>query len=522
VDNEWVLHKGDVPTTKLMPKWDSYTSPTLPDNVYLGADLAKHGLVPTGWGVMEGHGYKYTKNATTGQWDKVGHQNKPYTPPAPTVSKPSSYSSYSAPPPPPAWKPQPITLAANRKGVTDFDKHPSTDYAGFHGKAFTQDGDVVEGGSVRVLKVKGADGEDYYECMFKVTHPYGAAAQSYGTGSSESLSFRQRSMKAGVMKDNGKEHVEQVKTRIHKGDGHTVEVGASGAATNMVRMRAKSLAGLNTAMDDFSKQIGADLRKPPEIEDLKLQAKARLAAKFDPAAFGKGMQAAATPDQQKAVINDIFDAQAKKHPVLAKALEDAKELEVYPGHKTLYSKSLGKHMAEQWGALYHDGSPPADIAASIVGETGLMSSMKRFNSGVFTTGMSTSTDFRTGGADGVFMRVAKDAPTKAAGGSFRAVIDTEKVMGRLDWWAFDHDNYGRADYKNYESRWSVPDQKKTGYPSSGNEVMAPHGVPPSAFKQFIVSSESYRKEILAALEAKGIKEINGTPIAKFVVKGSNY
>lgn len=402
-------------------------------------------------------------------------------------------------------------------GSVRYSSRAAEHYHGFHGQGFVQDADAIEGGSVRVVKVNGHDGE-YFEAVFKVTTPFGDKARTYGTENKAEWIFRQRETRNGVLHDLAHSESMPNASRVRRGAraGNTVEIGTMGALNNQVRIRAKSLAELDAQMTDFSKHVGLDLQKEPTREDIELQAKARLAAKFDPATYGSRMQSVTTPEQHRQVIEEVFAAQAAKHPVLHDALKDVRVEEVYPGHKTLYSESLGKHLGKQWKAMYHDGNPPAELAAKIVGDTGLMSSVKRYNSGVFTTGMSTNADFRTGGADGVFMRVAKTTPS-SAGGRFRAVIDTTKVMGRMDWWAFNHDNYGRAGYREYQQRWSVPEQTApSSRANSSNEVMAPHGVPPSAFKKFIVSDESYRQRVLAELRKMGVTQINGQSVDEFV------
>jgi SPP1 gp7 family putative phage head morphogenesis protein len=392
------------------------------------------------------------------------------------------------------------------------------DFAGFHGRGFVQDSDAIEGGSVRVVKVSGANGE-YFEAVFKVTSPYGNTARKFGPDRAPQWSFRKRDLVNGELRDTGPTQEMPNPAQVRRGAKSTVEIGASGALTNQVRIRAKSLSDLDATMQEFSGHLGVDLSKQPDRADIELQAKARLAAKFDPKEFGRRMQGAATPAEQRDIVESVFAAQVRQHPMLKDALADVKITEVYPGHHTLYSETLGKHMAKKWGSMYHDGDPPAAIAAKIVGQSGLMSSVKRYQSGVFTTGMSTSDDFGTGGADGVFMRVDTAAsPSGSNGSNFRAVIDTKQVMGRLDWWAFDHDNYGRAGYGQYGDRWSIPQQMMTSSPNGTNEVMATHGVPPSAFKKFIVPDPTYRNEVLVELRRQGINEINGVPVADFVVQ----
>jgi SPP1 gp7 family putative phage head morphogenesis protein len=399
------------------------------------------------------------------------------------------------------------------------------DFNGFHGQGFVQDADAIEGGTVRVVRVQGHDGKEYYEAVFKVTAPYGEQARKFGTSDRQQWPFRGRQVRNGKMVDlhESDGHASSNKSRVRTEGRQTFEIGLDGALANQVRVRAPSLEALDDAMGKFSRHIGANTQIEPTRADLELQAKARVAAKYDPKTFGSLMTRARTVEDQLDAIEQVFAAQARKHPELHDVVEDAEIREVYPGHRVLYSETLGKTLAQKFGAMYHDGNPPAEVAASIVGDTGLMSSAKRYHSGVFTRGMSTGTDFGTGGADGVFMRLSKDAPS-SSGGNFRAVIDTEKVMGRLDWWAFDFDNYGTSSYgatgsrEGYQKRFSVPEMKR-GSATYGNEVMAPQGIPPSAFKKFIVTDQSYRRKVLEELRNKGITEINGQPIEQFVTTG---
>jgi SPP1 gp7 family putative phage head morphogenesis protein len=385
-----------------------------------------------------------------------------------------------------AIAPAPAPTAAAPGAIRYASIHPDH-FGGFHGRGFVQDADAIEGGSVRVVKVRGHDGAEYFEAVFKVTSPFGDKARAYGTEAQSDWAFRQRELRNGVLHDLA--HTESMPNASRS--AAELEPATRSRSEPPARSPTRSACARRVWPSSIprwatSPSTSASTSPRSRSAELELQAKARLAAKFDPKTFGSSMQSVTTPEQHRQVIEDVFAAAAQRHPVMLEALKDVRVEEVYPGHKTLYSEALGKHLGKQWKAMYHDGNPPAELAAKIVGDTGLMSSVKRYNSGVFTTGMSTSADFRTGGADGVFMRVAKTTPS-SAGGRFRAVIDTTKVMGRMDWWAFNHDNFGRAGYREYQQRWPVPEQTApTSRANASNEVMATHGVPPSAFKKFIV------------------------------------
>lgn len=508
VGDKWVLHKGGVPASQLVPKHQHGVHHDLADKYALGQQLADKGLVTTGLGVMEGHGYIFQKKGD--YWVKTHFLGTNVEVPSYTPSVPST-------PPPATWTPPKIELAPNRKGVHSFDAHPSSEYKGLHGKAFEMDGDVVEGHSVRAVKVKGADGEDYYECVFKMTHAYTNALATYAPGSPSSWMFRERSVVGGVLKDkSGKENnpTSTIKRRMKVEGGTTTEIGSGGAMQNVVRIRAKNLKELDEAMDRLSKHVGADLRKKPEQADRELANKARLCSKFDPQSFGPAMNRATTPELQRQVIEDHWARLSKAHPIMQKALADMQTVEVFPGHVAGYSKTLGKHIAETYPSLYSTSQAPADIAA-LVAENGMLASSKRFNSGIFTTGMSTERDFETGGADGVFIRVSKQREEADSWSNFTVIYDTEKVLGRTDWWGFNFDNYGRSGYDSYGSRWSVPGMKR-GDAESGNEVMPMYGVPTSAIKKLVCKDRTFRDSVLEKLRKKGITKVNGVPIEEFV------
>jgi SPP1 gp7 family putative phage head morphogenesis protein len=528
----WTLYKGDVPAASLVPGYNPATAPALSATYSYATPLIEKGLVTVGDGVIAGHGYVYVKQPD-GSWVQTKAAGRAVA--APLPSTPSQHAptlAHSQPPTAPplaplrTWTPNAIELAANRRNVVDFTAHPSSHYAGMHGAGFSADGDAVEGGSVRVVKVRGADGSDYYEAVFKVTHPYGDRTRQFASGQGQWY-FRQRSLTSGVLTDNGHEVAQTRKSHVATGDGYHMEIGGDGAVRNAVRVRAKSLAALNGAVDDLGRHLGVDVRREVTDEDLRLQAKARLFAKLNPAGYAQGMRGVVTgpsrslrpggpPDDHRRMIEDGWAAVVRDHPWAQKALDDARVVEVYPGRKTLYSPSLGQRMGGEFGHMEHVGDAPPDIAASIISDTGLMSSHKRYNSGVFTQGMSTGEDFNTGGADGVFMRLRDKSHASSGSYNMTLEIDTAKVMGRLDWWAFNSDQYGAAGYTEYPGRWSAGDMRR-GRAGHSNEVMAPDGVPPSAIRRMLCRSEEYRDRVLASLRARGVTKINGRLIEDVVV-----
>jgi hypothetical protein len=87
VGAEWKLHDASgTPAEQLVKPWVPGKEPTLSDKYVLGADLAKHGLVPVAPGVMKGHGFKFVKDSS-GEWHKVMAEGQAYTAPIPVKPK---------------------------------------------------------------------------------------------------------------------------------------------------------------------------------------------------------------------------------------------------------------------------------------------------------------------------------------------------------------------------------------------------------------------------------------------------
>ena len=133
--------------------------------------------------------------------------------------------------------------------------------------------------------------------------------------------------------------------------------------------------------------------------------------------------------------------------------------------------------------------------------------------------MSTGRDFQTGGADSVFTRVLTNvADAKKSDRAFRFVVKPEE-LGRQDWYAFNADKYGNATKRAIAERITpakIMDEKYRM--SGGNEVMFQKGIPLSSIER-VVTNSSKRTELLAELQRRGIKTINGQAAEKFIVEG---
>jgi hypothetical protein len=187
---------------------------------------------------------------------------------------------------------------------------------------------------------------------------------------------------------------------------------------------------------------------------------------------------------------------------------------VAPGQIALYSDGLAEELREKGlVVLSHQGTPADDRLDSLL-RVGLLSSRERYHRGLMFKGMSTDQDFKTGGADSTFTRLAK-APTPALG---RMSVDIDPgEIGRLDAYAFNEDEYGQASEVSFERRMSMLEAGKRlgkGRMGLSNELMLQRSIDPRAIRAVGLPSVQ-REAAIQRYRDNGITEINGIPLEEF-------
>jgi hypothetical protein len=216
--------------------------------------------------------------------------------------------------------------------------------------------------------------------------------------------------------------------------------------------------------------------------------------------------------------------------------------EVYPGYFTVIDPSMAERM-HQAGAryLYSTSNNPERVWQQLTG--GQKSSLTRFQDGILIEGMSSSEDFNTGGGFCVFTRLVtesviqeakskKDEDNYWGGGdtSFNdwggerpyKLILNRKVLSRLDWYGHTDDEYGRSTGLTRENKGEHIIQEINSNYSSSNELMFPVGSDGSFVDFVVAGDEEEKKELIAFLKKKGIKEWNGKSLETFVRVGKKF
>jgi hypothetical protein len=202
--------------------------------------------------------------------------------------------------------------------------------------------------------------------------------------------------------------------------------------------------------------------------------------------------------------------------------------EVFPGHITVMNPAQAERYKELGVEYVFAGVGSKEAALAVLGSDGLMSSEERMSRGVFVAGLSTWEDFRTGGADYVFTRMAtKDAAgvdlaTAPFAGSFQIAYRPE-VLARTDWFGYSDDKYGNTrDPDTFHKRKYGEElidsigAARGGF-STGNEVMFQRGLSNDDVMHVFTQSEQNRAALLQDLNDAGVSQIGGRPLEEVVV-----
>lgn len=223
-------------------------------------------------------------------------------------------------------------------------------------------------------------------------------------------------------------------------------------------------------------------------------------------------------------LDDIISQEQIDVSQLAK-MELRKE---YNGYITYAIPGLSKDL-EKAGAkyVYHSVSREADVI-KIIESGGISSTMSRIRQGIeHPAGASMVADMGTGGADSAFTRVATGKAQRmeykfsdaSVHGDYQIKMSTE-VLERTDYYAFEWDKFGKvADIsKNGKSPLEFVKNMESDFGSS-NEIMFRNGIDSKYFTEIMCRTSQERLNLLSELRARGIMEINGIDIEKFVTVG---
>jgi hypothetical protein len=278
-------------------------------------------------------------------------------------------------------------------------------------------------------------------------------------------------------------------------------------------------------ISEYSQAFKEILGKEPSKEEIEKVAHLALLASLDPAAAARVVKV----DTDGLKLDDVRAAvQAAGFDPDSDRIKNLRFEEVYPGYFTVVDPALPDLLAKEGARYLYSTADNADRVVQML-TGGQKSSYARMAEGLVITGKSSSADFRTGGAFGVFTRLvtqsAIDNKKSFYGwyGSrpFKLVLD-RSLLGRTDWWGFNSDNYGKYTGLTKDNRSEHIIKTIQNSYGERNELMFPIGNDPAYVNYVVCESQGQKDQLIAAMKAAGLESFNGKPLEEFVRVGQQF
>ena len=242
---------------------------------------------------------------------------------------------------------------------------------------------------------------------------------------------------------------------------------------------------------------------------------------------------------------EIFKLDPSMKGLVAKWLPKMKLHEILPGKMRWSLPGLGDELKKKGliglavtmtGAWNQEER--FQRVASIL-SMGMLSSEQRWKNGINKTGLSSTMDFYTGGADSVFTQIVTKNNTSFGDynydGEIRFLISPD-ILDTITY-QYNYDSYGNRDInhaywvENYLDRPNIFEflQKQMVWFNGGNEVMVKDRIPPNYFTGIVVQNQYTKNELLNYLRKInlvqknefGIETIYSKPVNEFIHVGNS-
>lgn len=402
---------------------------------------------------------------------------------------------------------------------------------------------VYGSGGMVIHKIKDTSGVEHYEAKFKLTPDMYKQIANLSSMPVSTTKKRKYDKDAGIVQElhEAGHSVNDLAHDVHilKAGKYEIHISSSNAPYSSehqvsVRVPASSvktqplLQGLRKALTAVKTKAGADiphlgeLIQAPTEESLKLQTYRQLAFSRIPYSAYLKMSKKSPDVELKELTKALTD-----HGV---DLDKVKLVQAGNGHVTaVESGSYKKYFTNQTGMKHITHGSRINYLIDAIKRGSLVSHHARVAGGYDSPGGGmVSNDVEGGGSLSVFGRanyLANTYNSDNSGGFNVSVILAPQLMDRGDVKYASDDTYGWAKptggYASSMKKQSVLQALESGDMGSSNEIFWRHGVSATAFLGVHVSDESYRQQVLEKFQDAGITQVNGIPIADFVVTSHN-
>lgn len=149
-------------------------------------------------------------------------------------------------------------------------------------------------------------------------------------------------------------------------------------------------------------------------------------------------------------------------------------------------------------------------------------------------GRSVEQDFETGGANSVFLSILAKGPGRKYNEDPFAYTATNRsdvfveydsdILDRLDWYAYNNDNFGSTREEDLSERPSPVEffEAQNKVNNQQNEVCFPHAIQNKKIKRIVVEGTDSRNYLLERFVQEGVTHLNGQRIENIVVTKKKF
>jgi hypothetical protein len=224
----------------------------------------------------------------------------------------------------------------------------------------------------------------------------------------------------------------------------------------------------------------------------------------------------------------------KPYDVTAETLDELKLKEIAPGQTAYVWEGRSKHY-KKLGADHlfigiDNNTDSLKFMASLWSDTknqSFKASKVRDQENIAGGGASPEADAKTGGANGVFMRLVtkndKGTTNFIYGDAYKGkcyrIIFDPKILERTDWYAYHNDNFGSTNPNNWTSRLSVEEFIKNEKEDNlkSNEVMFRGRVGIENATGISCETSSMKQSLVDEFHRQSVYNINDKRVEDFIV-----
>ncbi|MBI3632016.1 MAG: hypothetical protein HY225_01030, partial [Candidatus Vogelbacteria bacterium] len=201
--------------------------------------------------------------------------------------------------------------------------------------------------------------------------------------------------------------------------------------------------------------------------------------------------------------------------------------EVLPGYFSMVENGRSAELMKTVPFLLYHRIYSNDTLSEVIKFGTLLATHERFMRGMNISGMSSCSDMRHGGGDGVFLRMFAgeqgftfhDVSIYDSDSCLKLVFD-HSILDRTDHYCYDSDMFGSTKPVDLRHRITAEQlalrSTKEGVVNK-NEVVFGCGISVEDIKYVVATNSDIRLEAIKDLEKNGIKEINGRPIRDVII-----